>query len=51
MSLIVTASRVGILDRAIDIIAAMSNEPARQINIGKETVRWYIHNRYRVYKA
>jgi len=46
MCLIVAASKFGILDRAIDILAGMSNEPARQINIGKDVVRWYVHNYY-----
>jgi len=46
MCLLVAAFNAGILDRAIDIIAGMSNEPARQINIGKNVVRWQIHDYY-----
>lgn len=51
MSLLVAADTAGVLDRAIDIIAHMSNEPNRQINIGKEKVRWQIHQYYKVIKS
>lgn len=50
MSLLVAADNAGILDRAVEIIAGMSNEPNRQINIGIEKVRQYIQQYYRVVK-
>ena len=47
MCLLTTAFRAGVLLRAIEIVAEMSNSPTRQINKGKEKVRWHIHKYYR----
>ena len=51
MCLLTTAFKAGVLFRAVEIVASMSNKPTRQMNKGKENIRWYVHHQYKVHKS